>query len=115
MFGKINKYLVLKADFNCKLMFCKINFILPNIYFSKLYSSDHLGWDYQKYIGCLSVRELDNIAQSAFITFVFFPSSTESRCAFELQPIFGQFSQFIDSDSDQVRGSTSDLEIFSVL
>ena len=33
-----NKYLVLKADFNCKLMFCKINFILPNIYFTKLYS-----------------------------------------------------------------------------
>ena len=38
MFGKINKYLVLKADFNCKLMFCKINFILPNIYFTNLYS-----------------------------------------------------------------------------
>ena len=39
MFGKINKYLVLKADFNCKLMFCKRNFILPNIYFTKLYST----------------------------------------------------------------------------
>ena len=63
----------------------------------------------------LPVRELENIAQSAFVTFVFFPNSTESRCAFELQPIFGQFSQFIDSDSDQVRGSTSDLEIFSLL
>ena len=63
----------------------------------------------------LLVRELENIAQSAFITFVFFPNSTESRCAFELQPFFGQFSQFIDSDSDQVRGSTSDLEIFSLL
>ena len=23
MFGKINEYLVPKADFNCKLMFCK--------------------------------------------------------------------------------------------
>ena len=39
IFGKINKYLVLKADFNYKLMFCKINFILPNIYFTKLYST----------------------------------------------------------------------------
>ena len=39
MFGKINKYLALKADFNCKLMFDKINFILPNIYFTKDYSS----------------------------------------------------------------------------
>ena len=38
MFGKINKYVVLKADFNCKLMFGKINFILPNIYFTKVYS-----------------------------------------------------------------------------
>ena len=63
----------------------------------------------------LPVRELENIAQSAFVTFVFFPNSTESRCAFELQPIFGQFSQFRDSVSDQVWGSTSDLEIFSVL
>ena len=39
MFGKINKYVVLKADFNCKLMFGKINFILPNIYFTKVYST----------------------------------------------------------------------------
>ena len=39
MFGKINKYLALKADFNCKLMFGKINFILPNIYFTKVYST----------------------------------------------------------------------------
>ena len=60
------------------------------------------------------MRELENVAQSAFTTFVFFPNSTESRCAFELQPIFGQFSQFIDSVSDQVRGSTCDLEIFHV-
>ena len=41
MFGKMNEYLVPKADFNCKLMFCKINFILPNIYFTKLYSTRH--------------------------------------------------------------------------
>ena len=45
----------------------------------------------------LPVRESENIAQSAFITFVFFPNSTESHCAFEFQPIFDQFSQFIDS------------------
>ena len=38
MSGKINTYVVLKVDFNCKLMFCKINFILPNIYFTNLYS-----------------------------------------------------------------------------
>ena len=34
MSGKINIYVVLKADFNCKLMFCKIN-----IYFTNLYST----------------------------------------------------------------------------
>ena len=39
MFGKINKYSALKADSNCKMMFCKINFILPNIYFTNLYST----------------------------------------------------------------------------
>ena len=39
MFGKINKYVVLRAEFNCKLMFGKINFILPNIYFTKVYST----------------------------------------------------------------------------
>ena len=32
--GKIKKYLVLKVDFNCKLMFCNIN-----IYFTNLYST----------------------------------------------------------------------------
>ena len=42
MFGNINKYLVLKADFNCKLMFGKIKFILPNIYFTNLYSTSLL-------------------------------------------------------------------------
>ena len=31
-------YLVLKADFNCKFMSGKIKFILPNIYFTNLYS-----------------------------------------------------------------------------
>ena len=39
MFGKINKYVVLKADFNCESMFGKINFILQNIYFTKVYST----------------------------------------------------------------------------
>ena len=60
----------------------------------------------------LSVRELENVAQSAFTTFVFFPNSTESRCAFELQPIFGQFSQFIDTVSYQVRGPTNIWKYF---
>ena len=55
MFGKINKYLVLKADFNCKLMFCKTNFILPNIYFSKLYSR----WKWFNLIFLRISREFD--------------------------------------------------------
>ena len=32
MFGEINKYLALKVDFNCKLMFCKINTYFTNLY-----------------------------------------------------------------------------------
>ena len=52
MFGEINKYLALKADFNCKLMFCKINFTLPNIYFTNLYSTYNsevgTAWNAQK-------------------------------------------------------------------
>ena len=40
MSGKGNYFFfVLKADFNCNLMSGKIKFILPNIYFTHLYST----------------------------------------------------------------------------